>query len=367
MAGRKVRGVSGVIHVFFRKGRLLVLVITLLVLVSASCGGDEADESQQTGAADEGPTEQVEVTFFTDFQILGYHGFYFVPLEKGWYEEAGLDVTIKPGNGSADSLQKVLSGAGEIGFIDAGVMSKAIADEGAPVKMVAAIFQDPGVAIIAHDEVGIDDPKDLEGKSIGVIPETSQARLLPALFEVNDVDANAVEQVRLTFANLIPSFLSNRVDAIALFSTDIGFIEESSEGQEFDVLKYGDFGLDLYGNGLVIQNDYLESNPDAIRAFVEVTLRGINYTLDNPEEAAEIVAKHAPGQTAESLLTYIPPAEELVVTSDSQSNGLGTMTEERWEATEELMTTYGGQENEVSLDELYVDDFLPSSPVFPTE
>ena len=170
---------------------------------------------------------------------------------------------------------------------------------------------------------------------------------------------------RYTFANQISSFLANKVDSIALFSTDVGFIEDASEGQEFNVLKYGDFGLDLYGNGLVVSKVFSEENPDAVRAFIEATLRGINYTFENPNEAAEIVAKSAPGQSAESLITYIPPSQELVVTPDTQANGLGTMTDERWTATEELLLEYAGQENSVSLEELFSSEYLPETPILP--
>src|SRR5258708_34371661 len=95
-----------------------------------------------------GPAAQDEsVTFITDFGFNGRHAYYYVALDRGYYKEAGLDVTIVRGSGSADAIRKVGAGAAQIGFADAGSLVLARANDGLPVRMIAVIYAAPPQAI----------------------------------------------------------------------------------------------------------------------------------------------------------------------------------------------------------------------------
>src|SRR5215470_7340090 len=97
------------------------------------------------------PTRAENITFITDFGFNGRHAYYYVALERGYYRQAGLDVSFVRGNGSADAIRKVASGAVQIGFADAGSLVLARANDGVPVRMVAVVYAAPPHAIYATE------------------------------------------------------------------------------------------------------------------------------------------------------------------------------------------------------------------------
>src|SRR5690606_9492410 len=160
-----------------------------------------------------GALAQTKVTLHLDWLINGFYAPFFTALEKGWYKEAGLDVKIVPGKGSFDAVRSVGAGNAEFGFANSTVMVKAAAD-GLPVLAVAVLVQDWIGGIASLGEPGIQKPKDLEGKTLGIVPEEAVARLLPAFFKINSVDPNKVKIVNYTFATKDPSLLAGKVDSV---------------------------------------------------------------------------------------------------------------------------------------------------------
>ena len=129
-------------------------VITRVALVGSVLG---LFWSQSAVAAD-------NVTFITDFGFNGRHAYYYVALEKGYYEAAGLDVKIVRGQGSSDAVKQVASGTAQLGFADTSAAIFAKANDGIPIKLVSVIYAKPPHAIYVLKDSGITKPKDLEGK-----------------------------------------------------------------------------------------------------------------------------------------------------------------------------------------------------------
>src|SRR5450755_2757701 len=106
--------------------------------------------------------ERVSVVMDAGFN--GRHAYYFVAIEKGYYESVGLDVQVVRGQGSADAIKQVAAGNAQFGFADAGSVVLARGNEQVPVKLVAIVYARPPHAIYALKESGISRPKDLEGR-----------------------------------------------------------------------------------------------------------------------------------------------------------------------------------------------------------
>src|SRR5262249_47809723 len=292
-----------------------------------------------------------------DWLVNGYHAPFFVALEKGWYKEGGLDVTVVPGKGSFDATRTAATGNAEFGFADGAVMAKSVT-EGLAVKMVAIMVQETLAGIISFADKKVEKPKDLEGKAVGVIPETASARILPAFFKTAGVDGTKVKLVNFTFATQIPSLLANQVDTIEGYV--IGEYLAARRGapdRKANWMPFSGAGLKMYSSGILVNNDFLAKTPQAVRAFVKASIRGLDWTLKNIDGAVDIVAKHTETdkpQLKEQLEVAVP----YIDTPEARKLGLGVMSADKWDRTQQIMVEFGGQAKKAPNDQIFTNEFL---------
>ena len=211
-----------------------------------------------------------KVIMHLDFLINGYHAPFYIAQKKGWYKDAGIDATIRPGRGTSDSIKNVGSGNAQFGFPSFGAAAAAVA-EGIPLMAVAAYLQEVPGGIISFESNPVRQPSDLEGKSIAVAPFGATAILLPAFLKKNNVDTSKVNSVKSNFGAIVPSFLTGKVD------TSIGYYfgeylaardKMAGSGKKVLFMRVSDFGVSAYGNGLVVNADFMKSNPEATKRFI---------------------------------------------------------------------------------------------------
>ncbi|MFE4196991.1 ABC transporter substrate-binding protein [Paenarthrobacter sp. NPDC056912] len=239
-----------------------------------------------------------KVTYLTGFNTFGRDAYAFVATEKGYFREAGFDVTIQPGTGTVDVLKLVASGRADYGVGDfqAGVLT--IANENLPVKAVTAI-QDKSLSAIATVEgYGISSPADLEGKQIADQAGSTNQLMFPVYAKAAGVDPSKVTFVPSSPASLPQLLASHKVDAIGQFVVAEGLIERATNGKKAVFLPFSDYLPDLYGTALMTSEKTLAEKPKEVAAFSAALLKGLKYSLANPEEAGEILKKHVPTQDA---------------------------------------------------------------------
>jgi NitT/TauT family transport system substrate-binding protein len=300
---------------------------------------------------------QTRVKVHLDWLVNGYHAPFFVALDKGWYKEGGLDVTVVPGKGSFDAIRTAATGNAEFGFADGAVTAKSVT-EGLPVKMVAIVVQETLAGIVSFADKKIDKPRDLEGKSVGIVPETASARILPAFFKTAGVDGSRVKVVNFTFATQIPSLLAGQVDSIEGYI--IGEYLAARRGapdRKVSWMPFSDYGLRMYSSGILVNNDFLAKNPQAVRAFVKASMRGLDWTIKNVDGAVDIVARHTETdkpQLKEQLEVAIP----YIDTPEARKLGLGVMSAEQWDRTQQIMVDFGGQARKAPGAQIFTNEFL---------
>jgi NitT/TauT family transport system substrate-binding protein len=217
------------------------------------------------------PLVREKVTFGLDWAIYGRHAPFFVAKEKGYYDEAGLDVTIVRGFGSADAVSRVDMGTVDFGFGDLGSLVLARA-KGAKVKMVAMIYSKAPFTVYTLPESGISTMKDLEGHSLAAI-STGDANyvLFQALSKRAGIDATKVNWVFMDPAAKVPMLLEKKVDAITEFIMTTPRI--AATRPDVRILMYADYGLDIYSNGILVKEEKISKNPELVRKFVQATLK----------------------------------------------------------------------------------------------
>ncbi|MYZ49644.1 ABC transporter substrate-binding protein [Rhizobiales bacterium L72] len=232
-----------------------------------------------------------EVNFITDFGFNGRHAYYYVALDKGYYKDEGLDVTILRGQGSADAIKKVASGAATLGFADAGSLVLARGNDGVPVKLVAIVYAQPPQAVFALAGGDIKSPKDLEGKTIADTAFSANRLLFPAYAKAVGVDPDKVSWVTADGAALPTMLATGRVEAIGQFTVGEPLLAAVTAPKTLVRFGYKD-ALSYYGNGIIATDATIAENPDLVKAFVRATLKGMRDAFADPAAAGAIMAKY---------------------------------------------------------------------------
>ncbi len=249
------------------------------------------------------PASAQDVKLLLDWVPTGDYAAYYAALDRGFYKEAGLNVTIERGFGSSDTVTKIATGVAPFGVADiAAVMTGRVRSQ-TPVKAIASIFTRPPHSVFVLADSGIKTFKDLEGKSLAGAPGSSVRLFLPLVLKRNNVDINKVNLINSEPATMGPLLISGKANAVTGFlANQPRFASMAKEaGKEVRVLQFAET-LQIYGNALIAAESTLAKSPDVARNFVAATLRGIEFARTNPRGAVESMAK---------LVTGLDPAREL--------------------------------------------------------
>ena len=267
------------------KKRMLSLLLTAAVLASAVMPAAivHADE------------EPADITFVLDWTPNTNHTGIYVALEKGYFEEAGLNVTVvQPPDDGAELL--VGSGKAQFGvsFQDS-MMPAVVGDDALPITAVAAVLQHNTSGIISRKGEGMDHPAGMEGKKYATWDLPVEKATLKQVVEDDGGDFDKVELIPSTVTDEVSALQSNSVDAIWIFYGWAGVACELA-GLETDYFAFSDINpvFDYYTPVLIGNTDWMEENPDAAKAFLAAASKGYEFAVENPAEAAEILLKAAP-------------------------------------------------------------------------
>lgn len=334
-----------------RSAFMAVAAVSLLAL--AGCAGEPAPAESSSGA-EAGPLTPVTLTL--NFLAGAPNSGFMVAKEKGYYEEAGLDVTIQEGQGSNSTASLVAGGQSEFGYAD-GPSGITVASQEGDLINVGPILQTNGFSVMALSDSGIEDLSDLEGKSIALQPGTAQASLFNAVLATNDVDVSKVNIVNLDPSALVASLLQGSVDAITA-GADNQAVQLRAQGADINEILYRDAGVPTVGLSMITQATYAEDNPEIVEAFVDASLKGWDDARNDPEEAAEIVVKQFPaGATADLIVDQFAVDAKLLCADGSE--GLGKVPTENWDLTYELMVEYLELPDTKPITDYYTTDYLP--------
>ena len=294
-----------------------------------------------------------------DWLINGYHAPFHVAKEKGWYSDGGLDVTINPGKGSFDAVRAVGAGDAEFGFPDAATAVKSIA-EGIPLTMVAVFLQETPMGIVSYTDKNITAPKDLEGKTLSNVPIASTAKVLPAFFK-QERRRRRQGDTRQPYLRHRGSERSGRPGRrrTGVRLRRVPRDQERRRGPRGSTGSASPTTVSRCTPTVIaVSNDFLASNPDAVDAFVKASIRGLEWTIANPDSAIDILFAHTETEKA-TLKEQLEAAIPLMNNADAMQNGLGSMTAEKWATTQDIMIEYGEQPSRVPDESAYTTQFLP--------
>jgi NitT/TauT family transport system substrate-binding protein len=304
------------------------------------------------------------VRFALDWRFEGPAAPFFVAIDKGYYAAEGLDVTIDPGSGSVEGINRVASGAYEVGFADINSLVKYRDNpRNLPVKAVMMVYDTPAFSIVSLKKNGIAKPKDLEGKILGAPAPDGAYAQWPIFVQANKIDASKVRIENVGFPVREPMLAQGKVHAITgfWFSSFMNLRANNVPASEIVVLHMRDYGVDLYGNVILANPDFMRFSPKAVAGFVKATIRGIQETARNPDAAIDSLMKRNPIAKRDVELERLKLSlEKNYITPDVKKNGLGAVDMKRLERSIDQIGLTFNYTNKPKAADIFTSQYLPA-------
>jgi len=250
------------------------------------------------------------------FQFAGYYA----AKEKGFYREAGLEVNIREASAAIDPIQEVLASRAQYGVGNSGLLLARQA--GAPVVVLAAIFQHSPLLLIARGDAGVDSIHDLAGRRIMLEPHAEE---LLAYLRKEGIPASSIHPIPHNFD--VVDLIQGKVDALSAYSSDETFLLEQA-GFQYLTFTPRSVGIDFYGDNLFTSESELRTHPARVKAFREASLRGWKYAMQHPDEIIDFI--HARYGTWHSKEHLAFEARQMVPLLRPELVEMGYMSEGRW-------------------------------------
>jgi len=263
------------------------------------------------------------------FQFAGYYA----AKAKGYYRDAGLEVTFKEWEGGTSAVSEVLSGRAHYGIANTEALHQRL--YGRPVVVLAVIFQHSPLILVTREETGISHPQELKGKRVKL---TRQKR---------DVELHAMlinEGIALSDLDIVEGssgkndyFDSTLSAASAYLTNELYYLIEA--GQTFRIIRPVNYGVDFYGDCIITSENELKEHPKRAAAFRKASLKGWTYAMEHPEEIVDLIlSEYGSGKSRGHLLYEAKATKDLILPHLVE---MGHMNPGRWERIAEVFKTHG--------------------------
>jgi NitT/TauT family transport system substrate-binding protein len=309
---------------------------------------------------------QTPVKFSLDFKFEGPSAPFLIGLDKGYYKAEGLDVTIDSAAGSLEPINRVASGTYDMGFGDINSLIKfRDANPGNAIKPIFMVYNKPAFAVVGRKSRGVTAPKDLEGKKLGAPAADGAFAQWKIFVQANGIDASKVTIENVGFPVREPMLQNGQVDAITGFSFS-SFINLKSMGVAVDdivVLLMADYGVNLYGNTIIVSPKFAAEKPEAVKGFLRAFVKGLKDTVRDPSTAVDSVIKRNDVAKKDVELERLRMAlKDNIVTPEVKANGFGGVDLGRLDkAIDQIALTYEFKNGKPKGADVFDASFLPAA------
>ncbi len=286
---------------------------------------------------------KLQLKWLHQFQFAGYYA----AKEKGYYNDAGLDVEILEGNALNPSVDNVLNGKADFGVTGSDILNSFIQRQ--PLVVVSVIFQHSPYIFMTMADRKINTPSDLAGKSI-MASEDQGGRLLKALLLKEGIPIDSVNIVNHSWQ--IQDLIKGRIDAQSAYITVEPQILQKM-GHQVSVINPMNYGIDFYGDLIFTTAAMANKHPVTVEKFNSASLKGWQYALNHPEEMTEYILRlpgvKSRGITKEQLLYEAKEMKKLILPELIE---IGHMNPGRWQNMLNIYKQLGLANNDLTIDGL---------------
>ena len=274
------------------------------------------------------PAQDMRVRFTLDWVIDGQQTPFFLTLGKGYFAKEGVNVTLDAGTGSAAAVQRVATGTYDMGYGDSSALIEHLSKNPDPAVRVQAVYmtQDATPAgILTLKKNNIATPKDLPGKTIGGPVFDSARKLFPIFAQAQGFDAASVKWQNLQPGLNLTQLARGQLEAASGFPLfQVGNMEAMGvKADELVVLNFKDYGVNIYGNAILVNPKFAQENPKAVAAFLRAYNRGLKETIANPDDAIKYVQQREATVNTTVELARLKALVHFIATPNARANGIG--------------------------------------------
>jgi NitT/TauT family transport system substrate-binding protein len=308
---------------------------------------------------------QTPVKFTLDGKIEGPLAPFVVAIDKGSFKAQGVEVTVDSAPAAPEAITRVASGNYDMGVADINALMK-FRDQnpGASVRAVFMVYNKPAFAIVGRKSRGVAKPKDLEGRKLGAPPADVAYAQWPIFVSANGIDAAKVTIVNVGVPVREPMLASGEVDAISglSFSSALDLKQRGVPPEDINVLLMGDYGVELYGNAVLVNSKFAADKPEALSAVLRGLVNGLNETVRNPFVAVEsVLRRNDVAVRAVELERLRMALQDNIITNEVKANGYGGIDGARFDrAIDQLGLSYPFKVKPKA-GEVFDPSFLPSA------
>jgi NitT/TauT family transport system substrate-binding protein len=279
--------------------------------------------------------QDTKISFQLDWRFEGPAAMFLLPKAKGYFAAEKLDVTVDAGSGSGNAVNRVASGTYQMGFADLAALIEFVGNNPtAPNKPIAVmmVYDTTPAAVFSLKKTGIKGPADLQGKKMGAPVFDAGRRAFPIFVKANNLDAAKIQWTAMDPPLRETMLVKGDVDAITgfYFTSLLNLNARGIKDADVDVLMYPKYGVNLYGNAIIVSEQFLKEKPEAVRAFLRAFAKGMKDVLADPDGSIRYVKERdALIDDALEKRRMRLALDSVVITQEAKANGLGDVTPAR--------------------------------------
>jgi NitT/TauT family transport system substrate-binding protein len=343
---------GGAVSILLRRG-LFALVVSLGVATVAA-----------PPASAETPLKMV-----LNWKYQGPQGWFFLAEDRGYFKAEGLQMTIDQGNGSGAGVPLVANGTYDVAFSDMNALIELAAKkpDDAPIA-VYVMYNRPPFTVAVKADSPIKSPKDFEGKTLGGPANDGALKLFPAFCKITKIDCDKVKITNMQPNLREQMLMQGQVDGVFGYVNTIRFSAKliGIDDSKLRYINYGDYGMDLYSNAIMVSKKLAKENPEAVRGLIRAINRGLKDALKDPDAAVAAVAKREP------LIKIPVERERFDATLKDEMNhpeiakiGLGNVDMDRLKRSIDILVMAEGLPRTPIPSEVFTPAFLPPAAELP--
>jgi NitT/TauT family transport system substrate-binding protein len=295
--------------------------------------------------------------FGTNWLAQPEHGGFYQSVADGTYEACGLDVEIQQGGPQVNNRALLL--AGRIDAHMGGNMLEAFSavEQDIPVVVVAASFQKEPQVLMTHPDQGFDSFEDLKEADEFILGDQGFQSYYQWM--ITEFGFDASKRVPYTF-NPAP-FIANPRSVQQGYITSEPFAVEREGGFVPNLFLVADFGFDTYSTTIEVMQASIDEKPEAVKCFVEGSILGwYNYLYGDNAAANALIQADNPDMSDEQIAFSINKLKEygIVDSGDTETMGIGAMTDERMQSFYEKMVSAGVAAEGIDISAAYTLDYV---------
>ncbi|WP_312402527.1 ABC transporter substrate-binding protein [Rhizobium sp.] len=307
---------------------------------------------------------ETNIKFTLDWKFEGPAAGFLLAVDKGYFKEEGLNVTIDTGNGSVEAIPRVATGTYQMGFGDINSLIKFLdEDPSQKVKAAMMIYERPTFAVVGRKSLGVTtDPKSLEGKKLGAPPPDGAFAQWKAFKQVAKIDDSKITIESIGFPVREPMLAKGDVDAVFgfAFSVILNLKAQGIADDDIATILMAEHGLNLYGNSVLVNTDFARENPEAVKGFMKALAKGFAAAVANPKEGVDAVLKRNETLNPDIEIQRLNMANAMnIKTPYVVENGFGGVDMARLAASIETLKISMGLKGAIKAEQIFDASFLP--------